>query len=106
MPPRKPFRSDKNRDRGRAQHGSGDTESSSNRVHRDNRSQEKKKSWGQKRPRSDERAASPRSRYGAESEDSKPRRERPDSRDETQPGYKATGGSYWIYGNHAVLAAI
>jgi 23S rRNA (guanosine2251-2'-O)-methyltransferase len=45
-------------------------------------------------------------RYSAESEDSKPRREPDRSRDETQSGYKAGGGSYWIYGNHAVLAAI
>ena len=108
MPPRKPFRPDKNRDRGRSQHGSRDAESGraegqpGNRW--DNRSQDKKKSWGRERPRSDERAAPP--KYSAESADSKPRREHDRSRDEAQSGYKVSGGSYWIYGNHAVLAAI
>jgi 23S rRNA (guanosine2251-2'-O)-methyltransferase len=104
MPPRKPFRPDKSRDRGRAPHGSRDEESG----RRDNRSQERKKplgkSLGKSRPHREERAERP--RYSAESTDSKPRSERAPSRDEAQPGYKASGGSYWIYGNHAVLAAI
>jgi 23S rRNA (guanosine2251-2'-O)-methyltransferase len=59
---------------------------------------------GRDRPRSDERAAP--TRYSAESEDSKPGRDHHGSRDDTQGGYKASGGSYWSYGNHAVLAAI
>jgi 23S rRNA (guanosine2251-2'-O)-methyltransferase len=100
MPPRKPFRPDKNRDRGRAPHGSRDAESGD----RGNRSQERQKSWGRDRPRSDERASTP--RYSAKSADSKGYREQHASRDEAQSGYKASGGSYWIYGNHAVLAAI
>ena len=109
MPPRKPFRPDKTRDRGHAQRGSRDTESGRGESHRDNRSQEKKKSWGGRdQARSEERPAP--ARYSAESEDSKPhrahRRDAEHSRDDTHPGYKASGGSYWIYGNHAVLAAI
>ena len=44
MPSRKPFRPDKNRDRGRAQHGSGEGESGRPGSRWDNRSQEKKKS--------------------------------------------------------------
>jgi 23S rRNA (guanosine2251-2'-O)-methyltransferase len=100
MPPRKPFRPDKNRDRGRFQHGSRDAASGD----RDHQSSERTKSAGRDRPRSDERAAPP--RYGAESEDSKRRREHHVSRDEAAVEYKAGGGSYWIYGNHAVLAAI
>ena len=100
MPPRKPFRSDKNRDRGRFQHGSRDPESGA----RDNRSQERKKVGERDRPRSDERAPAP--RYSLKSEDSKGKRERHGSRDEAASGYKAGGGSYWIYGNHAVLAAL
>jgi 23S rRNA (guanosine2251-2'-O)-methyltransferase len=112
MPPRKPFRPDKNRDRGRSQHGSRDAESAraegQSGHHRDNRSQEKKKSpgksWGgRERPRSDEQAPA---RYSLESADSKPRREHDRNRDDAQSRYKASGGSYWIYGNHAVLAAI
>src|SRR6185369_1588064 len=98
MPPRKPFRPDKNRDRGRSQHGSRDAESgrAESRPSKpwDNRSQEKKKSWGRARPRSDERAAP--GGYSSESEDSKPRREPDRNRDEAQAGYKASGGSYWI----------
>jgi 23S rRNA (guanosine2251-2'-O)-methyltransferase len=148
MPPRKPFRSDKNRDRGRSQHGARDPESGRAEGkpahHRDNRSQEKnrpqdksrsqaknrpldksrpqaknrpqekdrslekKKSWGRDRPRPndrvEERAAPP--RYNVESENSKPQRAPDRKSDEVQAGYKASGGSYWIYGNHAVLAAI
>lgn len=124
MPPRKPFRPDKNRDRGRSPHGSRDAASGRPEHSRDNRSQEKKRAWGRDRPRPeserDERAAPP--RYRAESEDSKARRDaRRDARrgalrdsgdepdrggDDTRAGYKASGGSYWIYGNHAVLAAI
>jgi 23S rRNA (guanosine2251-2'-O)-methyltransferase len=100
MPPRKPFRPDKTRDRGRAQHGSRDAESSN----RNNRSQEKQKPRGRERPRSDERASP--QRYSLESDDSKGRREQPRSQDDASSGYKASGGSYWIYGNHAVLAAI
>jgi 23S rRNA (guanosine2251-2'-O)-methyltransferase len=112
MPPRKPFRPDKNHGRGRSQHGSRDAESGRPEKPRDNRSQEKKKSWGRDRPRPEshrEERAAP-ARYSAESEDSKPPRdhgrEPARSRDEAQSGYKASGGSYWIYGNHAVLAAI
>jgi 23S rRNA (guanosine2251-2'-O)-methyltransferase len=105
MPPRKPFRPDKTRDRTRAPHRSPDPELGHPGKTRDNRSQEKKKSWGGRdRPRSDERAAP--ARYSAESADSKPRRAPDHSRDEAQSGFKASGGSYWIYGNHAVLAAI
>jgi 23S rRNA (guanosine2251-2'-O)-methyltransferase len=40
------------------------------------------------------------------SEDSKGKREHHGRSDEAASGYKASGGSYWIYGNHAVLAAI
>src|SRR5690349_2463806 len=109
MPPRKPFRPDKNRAPGRAQHGSRNAESVGPGNRRDNRSQEgrpqegrsqeRKKSWDRERPRSEERAAS--QRYSSESVDSKPRREHPDRSDEAPSGYKAGGGSYWIYGNHA-----
>jgi len=112
MPPRKPFRPDKNRSGGRTQHGSRSsetgTESGRPDHRRDNRSQEKKKTWGKERPGvrppRDERPAP--ARYSSESTDSKPRFERPQSRAEAQPEYKASGGSYWIYGNHAVMAAI
>src|SRR5262245_32302157 len=108
MPPRKPFRPDKNRAPGRAQHGSRDAESGAQGGRRDNRSQagrsQEKRSWDRERPRSEERAASP--RHSAESVDSKPRREHHERSDEAASGYKASGGSYWIYGNHAVLAAI
>jgi len=104
MPTRKPFRPDKNRDRGRAPHGARDAESGSPGAHRGNRSQDKKKSWGQERPPRDERASP--QRYSAESEDSKTRRESRQRNDDIAAGYKAGGGSYWIYGNHAVLAAI
>lgn len=112
MPSRKPFRPDKNHGRGRSQHGSRDAESGRGDGHRDNRSQEKKspgKSWGGRdRPRSEERAAP--AGYSAESEDSKPRqnrgREQSPRGSDVQPNYKASGGSYWIYGNHAVLAAL
>src|SRR5262245_17537895 len=112
MPPRKPFRPDKNRDRGRAQHGSQGPKSGS----REARGPSPRKSWEKDRPRrndrrddrGDQRAAS--SRYSAESADSqgglaespKPSRHR----DEAGAGLKASGASYWIYGNHAVLAAI
>jgi 23S rRNA (guanosine2251-2'-O)-methyltransferase len=71
---------------------------------RDNRSQARKKVGERKSPRSEERAATP--RYSAVSADSKGKREHHNSRDEAASGYKAGGGSYWIYGNHAVLAAI
>jgi 23S rRNA (guanosine2251-2'-O)-methyltransferase len=109
MSPRKPFRPDKNRDRARVPHGSRDGESAQSGNRRDNLSQEKRKSpgksWGGRdRASSEERPSTP--RYSAESEDSKPRREHDRSRDEAHAGYKAGGGSYWIYGNHAVLAAI
>ncbi|WP_395020731.1 23S rRNA (guanosine(2251)-2'-O)-methyltransferase RlmB [Dongia sp.] len=108
MPPRKPFRPDKNRDRGRSPHGARDPESGHPGKNRDNRSQEKKRApgtWaGQDRPRADERASPP--RYSSESGSSKPQRDPHASRDEAQAGYKASGGSYWIYGNHAVAAAI
>jgi 23S rRNA (guanosine2251-2'-O)-methyltransferase len=104
MPPRKPFRPDKNRDRGRTQHGSQDAESGRPENRRDNRSQGRKKPRERDRPRSDERASP--QRYSAESEDSKPRREQGRSAEEAQSNFKASGGSYWIYGNHAVLAAI
>ena len=104
MPTRKPFRPDKNRDRGRTQHGARPEESGS----RDNRSQERKKPAGKDRPadrpRQPERPA-PR-KYSSESADSKAGFDRNRNREEAQPGYKASGGSYWIYGNHAVLAAI
>jgi 23S rRNA (guanosine2251-2'-O)-methyltransferase len=40
------------------------------------------------------------------SADSKRTRKPSGSPDEAASGYKASGGSYWIYGNHAVLAAI
>jgi 23S rRNA (guanosine2251-2'-O)-methyltransferase len=100
MPPRKPFRPDKNRDRGRFPHGSRDLESPG----RDNRSQDRKKPRERDRLRADEQPA-PR-RYSLESVDSKGRRARHGSADEAAAGYKAGGGSYWIYGNHAVLAAI
>lgn len=109
MPPRKPFRPDKNRAPGRAQHGSRDTEPSASGNRRDKRSQgagsqEKKKSWDRERPRSEERASP--QRYSAKSVDSKPQGEHHEKHDEAPGGYKASGGSYWIYGNHAVLAAI
>jgi 23S rRNA (guanosine2251-2'-O)-methyltransferase len=104
MPPRKPFRPDKTRDRGRAQHGSRDAESGRPSHHRDNGPQEKKKAWGKDRPHREERPERP--RYSAESTDSKPRPERTPKSDDAGSGYKASGGSYWIYGNHAVLAAI
>lgn len=100
MPPRKPFRPDKNRDPGRFTHGSRDEKSG----HRDNRSQRGKKSWSKERPAREERATPP--RYSAESTDSKPRFERDPRSDDSHAGYKASGSSYWIYGNHAVLAAI
>jgi 23S rRNA (guanosine2251-2'-O)-methyltransferase len=104
MPPRKPFRPDKTRDRGRSQHGARPEESDS----RDNRSQQRGKPRGKDRPgnkpRQEERAA-PR-KYGSESSDSKPGFEQNRSREDSQPGYKASGTSYWIYGNHAVLAAL
>jgi 23S rRNA (guanosine2251-2'-O)-methyltransferase len=41
-----------------------------------------------------------------ESADSKRKRDRHGSRDDAAAGYKAGGASYWIYGNHAVLAAL
>lgn len=104
MPPRKPFRPDKNRDRGRAPYGSRPRESGEDSGRRDNRSQERRRPGEKDRPRSEDRAEQP--RYSAELMDSKPRFERHPSREEAHPGYKATGGSYWIYGNHAVLAAI
>lgn len=100
MPPRKPFRPDKNRDRGRTQHGSPDVESGG----RDNRSQGQKKSWGRDRAHPDEPRVQ--QKYSSKSEDSKGRRDRSGSPDAVATGYKASGGSYWIYGNHAVLAAI
>jgi len=100
MPPRKPFRPDKNRDGGRSQHGSRQEQGRG----RDNRSQERKKSRRKDRPQAEERAAP--ARYSVESEDSKDRFERPRKREEAAPNYKAGGGSYWIYGHHAVLAAI
>ena len=105
MPPRKPFRPDKTRDRGRAQHGSRPGKPGEETGSRDNRSQARKKPSGKDQPRPRERAAVPQ-RYSAESEISQPRFEQSRSRDETAAGYKASGGSYWIYGNHAVLAAI
>jgi 23S rRNA (guanosine2251-2'-O)-methyltransferase len=40
------------------------------------------------------------------SEDANGKREHHGRSDEAASGYKASGGSYWIYGNHAVLAAI
>jgi 23S rRNA (guanosine2251-2'-O)-methyltransferase len=100
MPPRKPFRPDKTRDPGRTPHRSRDAESGG----RDNRSQDRKKSGGRERPRPDERAAP--QTYSSKPTDSKGKRERHGSGDEAAAGYKASGGSYWIYGNHAVLAAI
>ena len=121
MPPRKTFRPDKTRDRGRFQHGARPEDSGS----RDNRSQDRKKPLGKDRPgdrprdrpRQEERAAPqnrPRQeeermapqRNSAKSRDSKEKLEQLRSRDEAASGYKASGGSYWIYGNHAVLAAI
>jgi 23S rRNA (guanosine2251-2'-O)-methyltransferase len=104
MPPRKPFRPDKNRDRGRTQHGSRDAESSHSAGNRDNRSQERNNPSGRDRRHADERASAPRN--SLESADSKSQRDRAPSRDEAQSGFKASGGSYWIYGNHAVAAAI
>ena len=104
MPPRKPFRPDKNRDRGRVQHGSrhGDSDG------RDNRPQGRKKDWAKDRPHRDGHGAA--QRYSAESTDSQERLAQPHSRspsrDDSAGKYKAGGGSYWIYGNHAVLAAI
>src|SRR4051794_19698461 len=96
MPPRKPFRPDKTRDRGRAPHGSRDAESSRPGTRRDNESQVRKKptgqhpgktsgktsgkSWGKDRPQREVRAASP--RYSAKSTDSKPRPERLKTRPE------------------------
>jgi 23S rRNA (guanosine2251-2'-O)-methyltransferase len=104
MPPRKPFRPDKTRDRGRSQHGARPEESGN----RDNRSQDRKKSQPKDRPkvrpRHEERPVV--QKYNSESVDSKERLTRSRSPEEAQPGYKAGGGSYWIYGNHAVLAAI
>jgi 23S rRNA (guanosine2251-2'-O)-methyltransferase len=41
-----------------------------------------------------------------ESADSKGKREHHGRRDDAAAGYKAGGASYWIYGNHAVLAAL
>jgi 23S rRNA (guanosine2251-2'-O)-methyltransferase len=108
MPPRKPFRPDKNRTRGRTQHGSRPPESrgkpDAESGGRDNRSQERKKVSGRDRPRSEERPVP--QRYSSESADSKGKREPRGRSDEAASGYKAGGGSYWIYGNHAVLAAI
>src|SRR5687768_6776710 len=104
MPPRKPLRPDKNRDRGRFQHGARPEESGS----RDNRSQDRKKPSSKERPgdrpRKEQRAVS--AIYSAESETSKQGFDQKRNREGAQPGYKADGGSYWIYGNHAVLAAI
>jgi 23S rRNA (guanosine2251-2'-O)-methyltransferase len=112
MPPRKPFRPDKNRDRGRFQHGARPEDVSS----RDNRPQEGKKPLGKNRPRvrpgnriadqpRPEDRAAPR-KYSSESKESKIDIEHNRSQEEAKPGYKAGGGSYWIYGNHPVLAAI
>jgi 23S rRNA (guanosine2251-2'-O)-methyltransferase len=48
----------------------------------------------------------PQPKYSSKSENSKGRRDQSKSRDDAASGYKASGVSYWIYGNHAVLAAI
>src|SRR4051794_41136363 len=101
MPPRKPFRPDKNRDRGRAQHGSRDPEARG----RDDRSQARKPSVAQDRPRSEDWAAP--AKFASKSTGTKRHPEQARSRDDAAAaGYKAGGGSYWIYGDHAVLAAI
>ncbi len=111
MPTRKPFRPDKNRDRGRSQHGLAPRNPPG--ILRENRDRNRaagttgrrhERRLERERPRLDERAATP--RYSAESANSKRKPERQGSRDEAAAGYKAGGGSYWIYGNHAVLAAI
>ena len=112
MPPRKPFRPDKTRDRGRAQHGSRPKDSRGKSAEetggRDNRSQAPKKPWSKARPQqrpAQERYAAP-EKKAAKSVDSGERFEQPRKRDDTADKFKASGTSYWIYGNHAVLAAI
>src|SRR5687767_7260548 len=116
MPPRKPFRPDKNQDRGRFQHGSRPGKSPAKTTanapgkspSRDNRTQERPKPWAkdrlQERPRPEGR--SDLKKDTLKSADSSERFEQSKNRDETAGKYKASGGSYWIYGNHAVLAAI
>ncbi len=100
MPPRKPFRPDKNRDRGRVPHGSRDPET----AQPDKRSPARTGPWSKDRPQRQERTAPP--RYGSESANSQEKLKQKRNPDEAAAGYKAAGGSYWIYGNHAVLAAI
>jgi 23S rRNA (guanosine2251-2'-O)-methyltransferase len=116
MPPRKPFRPDKNQDLGRFPHGSRAGKSSAKSTEkalgkspaRDNRTQERPKPWAKdrppERPRREDR---PRLQKDAlKSAGSGEGFEQSKSRNEAAENYKASGGSYWIYGNHAVLAAI
>jgi len=141
MPPRKPFRPAKNRDRGRFQGRSeGESSASSEGRGKDRpgarpgaRSAAPKKSWAKDRtkpgvgvkraPRPDRYASAPRSPEPPRTREHEPRHEarakntseakrsvtpleKPAKSREVDLGLKPSGGSYWIYGHHAVLAAI
>jgi 23S rRNA (guanosine2251-2'-O)-methyltransferase len=100
MPPRKPFRPDKNRNRGRVQHGSRQPETAGAEAARPERA----KPWAKDRPGGAERPARPIN--AVKSARSRGDLEQARTPDDSSSKYKASGGSYWIYGNHAVLAAI
>src|SRR5581483_9524933 len=92
MPQRKPFRPHKNRPRDRAQGGSDDR-------------QPDRTDDGRRKPRGDAKRREKPENQSVERKFSKQPETAEESGD-SKPSLKGPKGSYWIYGNHAVLAAI
>jgi 23S rRNA (guanosine2251-2'-O)-methyltransferase len=92
MPQRKPFRPHKNRPRDRAQ--SGSDAAKPERLER-----------GPRKPRFESKGREKTQNQPVDRKFSK-QRENVEESVETKPSLKGPKGSYWIYGNHAVLAAI
>jgi 23S rRNA (guanosine2251-2'-O)-methyltransferase len=96
MPQRKPFRPSKNRGRDRFQSGAEEA-------------RPKRFKGGSRADRDQPRPARPPREkpqdHGVVAKPSKPKATPPESA-EPKPSFKGPKGSYWIYGNHAVLAAI
>jgi len=105
MPQRKPFRPHKNRTRDRSQSGAdGERPKGPRGPHRGERPAHLKSGPRNARD-STRREAEPRKKSQDHDITEKPSKSG-SAPAEPKPSYKGPKGSYWIYGNHAVLAAI
>ncbi len=105
MPQRKPFRPHKNRSRDRFQSGAEGEHRGPRRGDRDEERPARFKS-GPRNARDNARRAAER-REKPQDHDLAAKSSRSfEERAEPKPSFKGPKGSYWIYGNHAVLAAI